>query len=333
MKLLSVLSVLLFAGHSFSYPIVADSEKIQFGEILTLYPDHRDPNKVYFFPNSSILAKDTSGLPMFGLTTWGLDDGDLQEAGAWMTFTARLASDPLQQIALERYLKDNPGKSLAVIPVKQSTLGLETNNEGSSPFGTLFSEMSISDLAGHAEDEIGFMSTLTGVGAKVFKEAVKKPDAFKLTYCYSFDGAGPDMDAKITVKWKRVYDHYRASFSYGGWFRKVRITKEVEKLRQSGDVKWEINGGNADDQTYVKQVAEAIVSRLFTPVLQYVPAGQTKESRKWSFLSFGFSSTHRSELKTETWEMSRRELVERERCIPVNVKDVKPHYNQLVTDL
>lgn len=331
-KILGLVSV-LFSANLMAYPIVADSEAIRYGEILTLYPDHKDPNKVYFFPNSSMIARDSSNMPMFGLTTWGLNQVpfDPEQAGAWMTMTARLTSDPLQQKALESFLKDHPQKRLAVIPVKESTLGINSSKEG-SPFGALIDEYSLSPYSGHAEDEIGFMGTLTGIGAKVFKEAVKKPDSFKINYCYSFDGAGPDMDAFIRVKWKRVYDHYRSTFSAGGWFRRVKITREVEKLRQKGDVYWEVNGGTADDNFYVKQIAEKIVERLFKPELQYVPASQTAP-KGWSFMRFGHSSTHRSEHKEETWRMSRRELVERQRCLPVNVRDVKDHYNDLVSDV
>ena len=324
---------LTLSSQSFAYPIVSDSEAIRYGDVLTLYLDHREANKVYFAPNSSMLAKDNSDMPMFGLTTWGLNEVPFrpENAGAWVTFTARLTSDPLQAAALARYLEDNPNKRVAIIPVKESTLGLESNKPG-APFSKLFDEMSISRIGGHLEDEIGFMSTLTGIGAKVFKEAVKKPDSLKIQYCYTFDGAGPDMDAKITVNWQRVYDHYRSSFTVGRWWRKATITREVEKLRQSGHVKWEINGGTADDQEYVKEVAEQIVKRLFVPILQYVPAGQTKEARGWSFMSFNHSSTHRSEHKEEVWEMSRRQLVERERCLPVNVRDVKNYYTDLVSD-
>ncbi len=320
---------------AFAYPIVADSESIRMGDILTLYPDHQDPSKVYFFPNSSVIATDQSNMPMFGLTTWGLDQVPFkaEDAGAWMTFTARLTSDPLQKRALESYLKDNPSKRLAVIPVKESTVGLSSSTNSKQVFSKLIEEMSLSPYAGHAEDEVGFSGTLTGLGAKVFREAVKKPDFFKIHYCYSFDGAGPNMDAKITVNWKRVYDHYYASFSYGSWWRKVTVTREVEKLRQKGFVRWEINGGDKDDQEYVKIIAEMIVKRLFKPVLQYVPAGQASKPRGWSFMNFGFTSTHRSEFKEETWIMSRRELVERERCLPVNVRDVKKYYNDLVSNL
>lgn len=173
-----IFTLLTFSSQSFAYPIVADSESIRMGDILTLYPDHHDANKVYFFPNSSMIAKDSSSMPQFGLTTWGLlsTPFDPEKAGAWMTFTARLSNDPLQQKALDNYLKDNPGKRIAVIPVKVSTLGIRTNKSDRSPFSKLIDEMSISDLGGSAADEVGFMGTLTGIGAKVFKSAVKKPN-------------------------------------------------------------------------------------------------------------------------------------------------------------
>jgi hypothetical protein len=333
-KIVLGLCLLNLSQQAFSYPLVAESESIRMGDILTLYPDHRDPNKVYFFPNSSMIAKDSANMPMFSLTTWGLNDVPFnpEVAGAWMTFTSRLNSDPLQQKALNSYLADNPSKRIAVIPVKESTLGLTSTEQNATSFSKLFDEMSFSRLGGHAEDEIGFMATLTGIGARVFKQAILKPDAFKINYCYRFDGAGPDMDAKVVVNWKRVYDHYRATFSSGRWFAKVSITKEVETLRQQGHVHWEINGGSADDQHYVQQIAEKIVERLFKPELQYVPAHAASFNKGWSFARFGFSQTHREELKEETWTMVRRELVERERCLPVNVKDVNKFYNDLVTD-
>lgn len=335
MNLIVFFITLLFTTTIWAYPIVSESEKIKVGDILTLYPDHKDTNKVYFFPNSSMIARDSSNLPMFSLTTWGLLEIPYRpdQAGAWLTFTARLTSDPLQKKALESYLKDFPTKRLAVIPVKDTVVGIKSSEGKVAPFEKLIEQMSLSDFAGHAEDEIGFMGTLTGIGAKVFKEAVKKPDMFKIFYCYSFDGAGPDMDALIKVDFKRVYSYFRTSVSFSkGWFSKVHITKEVEKLKQQGAVSWEINGGNANDEEYIKLITNSIVKRLFVPELQ-VGAGNPGDSKRdWPFISFNLHHKSVEELKNETWTISRRQIVERDRCVPINVRDVSEHFSLLVSD-
>lgn len=57
-------------GHAFqsqALPLLSENAAKRVSEILTLYPDSQDPKKFYYFPNSSVLAQDAGGRPLFSL--------------------------------------------------------------------------------------------------------------------------------------------------------------------------------------------------------------------------------------------------------------------------
>lgn len=326
MKVLILLSLLTFGtSKAFALPLLAESAALNVSSNLTLYPDHEDKNKFYFFPNSSRISSNDQGLPMFSFTHWGLKSGPLKDAGAYMVFTNRLDSDRSQKEAIEAFLDANPAAGVAVLPVQSSMVGIQSESE-TTPLSRLFSELNFARVGGRAEDEIGVTSILTGLGAKVLLKAVETPNFFTFNYCYKVVGLGPSFDAKIHVKWDKVYDHFRASVSTGRWWWKANITHEVEKLRQSNLVSWEINGGDATDEEYVKMITAEIVKRLFVNELQYVPAGQTSRDSGWGFLRLNFAHTRREEHKEETWLLKKRLNIHNEHCTAVSLRGVNNHY-------
>lgn len=325
--LLGVVSV-----NSQALPLLSESAALNVANHLTLYPDHRDPHKFYFFPNSSEVVFDNAGLPLFSFTYWGLDQKE-RDAGAYMVFTSKLKVDQQQQKALEAFLKKNPKSGVAVLPVKKSLITLQSTT-GQPPLKTLFEEFNFAPHAGRAEDEAAVSAVLTKVGARVFRATLTKSPgaAAAVQYCYKVEGLGPDLDARITVKMDRVYDYFKGNVSTKGflWF-KASITREVEKLRQKNYVKWEVNGGNASDEEYVKKVTEQVIKRMFKPELRANPIAMP-EGSNWGFSWFRFraGSVHREELKEEVWDIKRRDLVEREYCMPFVLRDLERFKDRIV---
>src|SRR5690606_1598715 len=73
MKLLSMVAFGFFTLNAFALPILTESMNGS-GSLGTLYPDHENPNKVYFMPNRGGLQKGRSGVPEFGLSYWGIKE-------------------------------------------------------------------------------------------------------------------------------------------------------------------------------------------------------------------------------------------------------------------
>ncbi|MEK2646774.1 hypothetical protein [Bdellovibrio sp. BCCA] len=297
--------------------------------ILTLYRDHANLNKVYFFPNSTRFSADNSGVPLFNFVYWGLENP--ASGGAYMTMTTHLASDTDQKAALDTYMKEHPEVEVAVLPIKSSTIGLQTTAAGAQPLSDLFKEFNFAQHGGRAEDEIGVNSVLTSVGAKAFKALLTKSAGsalLKMDYCYKVQGFGPNMDASIRVNMKRVYEYFQASHSGGwGWFS-WSIQSVVEKLHAERAIEITMNGGDAKEWEYLQKISETITARMFVPELAATPVTATAPSNR--LFHFGGGSVRKEELQTETWNWKRTDLEERDFCTAVVIKDLDKYRDRLV---
>lgn len=299
--------------------------------ILTLYKDHLDPKKVYFFPNSTRFSVDKQGIPLFNFVYWGLKDhSNFDQAGAYLTLSTHLAPDSDQQKALDSYIANHPEAEVAVLPIKKSMIGLQTTNPGEMPLKILFTEFNFAKVGGRAEDEIGINAVMTPVGAKAFKALLQKDVAgqkIKFDYCYTTQGYGPNMDATVTVNMRRVYDYFEGSHSGGwGWFS-WSIKSVVEKLQDERAILIKMNGGDAKQWEVLNVVASDITQRLFKPELSATPVTPASTNR---LFNFGVGSVKKEELKEEVWTYIRRDLEEREVCTAVSVKDLAPYLDKLV---
>lgn len=306
--------------------------------VLTLYKDHQNPNKVYFFPNSTEFLKSTRGFPLFNFVYWGLNkgSGSGQVVGAYMTMSSRLSMDKDQKLALQNYIASNPHMEVAVLPIKSSVIGLSTTAQGGPPLKNLFTEFNFSKVGGRAEDEIGINAVLTETGARAFRALLlsrSEGSLIKFDYCYKIEGYGPNMDASVSVDMKRVYDIFQAKASFGGWFWNARSIRMVtETLRDNRDVRITMNGGDATEMEVLTKISEVITARLFTPELANSPnRSAVPQASSNAFFTFNASSLNQSELKNETWHFVRRDLVEREFCTAISIKDLQPYLSELVT--
>jgi hypothetical protein len=306
---------------------------IQYGNV-TLYRDHQDSNKVYFFPNSTKFSRDQNGIPLFNFTYWGLGGNNPAEQGAYFTMTSRPDSDKDQREGIEKFMADNPNMKVAVLPIKSSTIGLQTTRKDSPPLAKLFEEFNFAKAGGRAEDEIGINAVMTGIGAKAFKALLLNSPGgsyLKFDYCYVIQGLGPNMDAKIDVKMDRVYEAFAGEHSGGyGWFS-WNIKAMVEKLNEHHDIHIEMNGGDAKEWEYLQAISEAITQRLFKPELSVGGnvVGEADSNRPFRFTG-GYKK--QSEYHSENWTWVRRDLVEREFCTDVTLKDLAPYLKQLVVN-
>lgn len=329
---LAVTLCLLASLNSEAIPLVGETAgSIKYG-MLTLYKDHQDPNKVYFFPDSTRFAVDENKVPMFNMVVWGMKDPSA-EKGGYFSMTTNLASSAQQKKDLEAYIAANPGKEVAVIPIMSSSIGLTTTKKGAPPLGILFDEFNFAKVGGRPEDDIGINAVLTKTGAPAFLALFKNLEGgspLKMDYCYKFQGLGPNMDAKIYVKMRRVYDYFEANSSGGYWWFSYNIRKVVETLHKNGEIRIEMNGGDAKEWEYINEIAREITVRLFKPEL----SADTNIGNANSNFPFRFNvgSITKIEQAEETWTWTRRDLVEREFCTAINIKDLGPYRSKLITE-
>lgn len=330
-SVLLLTATIMLSGSVEAIPLFGEAAGTIKEGLLTLYKDSTDPKKVYFFPNSTKFSVDNENIPLFNYVYWGLNNGVSDNAGAYMTLSTHLASDPSQQAALDNYITNNPDMEVAVLPIKSSMVGLQTTVKDEQPLKALFKEFNFSKVGGRAEDEIGVNAVLTPVGAMAFKALLTKGMAgskLKFDYCYKIQGLGPSMDATVAVDMKRVYEYFEFDHSGGwGWFS-WSIKTVVEKLKDDRLIKITMNGGDAKEWEVLNAVAATITERLFKPELAASPVSPASTN---NLFRFGGGYVKKEELKNETWHWVRRDLEEREFCTAVVIKDLTGHLDKLVT--
>jgi hypothetical protein len=219
---------------------------------------------------------------------------------------------------------------VAVLPIKSSTVGLQTTAGGAPPLADFFKEFDFPKVGGRAEDEIGVNAVLTARGAQVFYALLKKTDGgdkLKFDYCYVIQGFGPHMNATVSVDLRRVYDDFAAHASGHGLWHALDIRGAVETLKDEKAIQVTMNGGDAKEEEVLDQVANTIAARLFTPELSLTPLPAASQNR---LFNLDASAVHKEELKTETWNWVRHDLEDREFCTAVDFRDLNGFGDKLV---
>lgn len=302
-------------------PLLSENAAKRVSELLTLYPDSQDPRKFYYFPNSSTLAQDRAGRPLFSLAYYGLDNASPDDGGGLLNAVFRLDVNAPMRTAVREFLEQNPDAGLAVIPVKASTVSSGQLN--------MYRNLVLPPHGGRAEDEMGMSIELTEIGAQIFRAKAKSGTGPQLNYCYKVEGLGPNMDAHLVIEWQQLYEYFRASASAGALWWRTTITREVEKLYNTQHIFVTINGGDAQKQDYVYKIVDQMIAKLFEPKLDYNRSA-TNVVFASTPLQFAFNSVKKEELHRFEGRIVLRDLVEREFCVDLSVKDVAPYYNELV---
>lgn len=309
----------LLSANAFALPILTESMNGS-GSLGTLYPDHSDPNKVYFMPNRGGLQKDAAGVPEFGMSYWGISTPN-EKPGGFFAGVFNLSTGSELQKAIDAQLAK--GKSVAVMPVQSSYIHF-ADKDGNRIMEMLFEDVDLPPFSGRAEDSFGLQATLTKVGAMALASQLRSGAVgLKMGYCYEVTGLSPVFNAKITLNYHKVYEHFLAQVSYGRWWYKVNIRTEIEKLVENKSIKIEINGGTAQDKDYVMGLVDRMVLKFFEPVLE--------NRRNSAGGRIGISYTKIMEDRTQTFEMTQRELINREYCVDMSLGQLK-EFPYLIVD-
>jgi hypothetical protein len=311
MKKLSVLALLLLSLNSMALPILTESVNGQ-GLLATIYPDHEDANKVYFLPNRGSLQVDSRGVPEFGMSYWGISK-ESPDAGGYFVGIFNLSMGGDLKKAVETHLAQ--GKQVAVIPVQSSHVHFKEKN-GVRIMQDLFKEVDLPAFAGRVDDSFSLSASLTKNGARMLAAQIRSGAVgTDLNYCYSITGLSPVFDAKITLNYHKIYTHFLAQASFGRWWYRVNIRTEIEKLIENSSIKIVINGGDAKKYDYIMALVDRMSEKFFVPELE--------NRRNAATGRIGISYTQIVEDREQTFQLTQREIIQRDFCLGMGLGQLK----------
>ncbi len=301
----------LFSLSAFSLPILTESSDGH-GLLATIYPDHENPKKFYFFPNTGSLEKDESGYPKFGMSYWIPDANETIGGYFSGIFRLGVSHDLSQSIELHK----KSGHFVAVMPVQESHLYFMENREGQRIMTDLYKEISVPPFSGRAEDSIGISASLTRSGSRMLSSILRNGgNGADLNYCYEIKGVSPIFDAKIRLNYHKVFTHFIAKADGGILWWKWSIRSEMQKLVESGDIQIEVNGGNANQYDYIMALADRMILKFMTPILD------NRQGSTSGRFSLNYNST--TEDRETSFELKQREIISREYCVALGIGELK----------
>jgi hypothetical protein len=310
-KIMGLIVLLHFSATIHALPILSESSDGT-GLLATIYPDHENSSKFYFFPNTGALERDSSGVPRFGMSYWRALDGN--KTAGYFSGIFRLGLDSNLKDAINNY--KNEGKQISVIPVQESHIYFMEDREGNRLLTDLYNEISMPPFSGRAEDSIGISASLTTSGAMMLASILKNGgNGADLKYCYEIKGVSPLFDAKIQLNYHKVYEHFLAQAKGGRWWWKWSIRHEVEKLIESGEIKIEVNGGDANQYDYIMAISDRMIEKFMNPILD--------NRRSTTSGRFGISMTQIIEDRELKFNLKQREIISREYCVSLGLGELK----------
>ncbi len=307
-----LLALSLMTLNAYALPILSESEDGT-GLLATIYPDHSDSNKFYFFPNTGSLEKGSNGEPRFGMSYWTAATPDATAGYFSGIFRLGLSGD-LQQ-SVQNHVK--AGKKMAVLPVQESHIFfMEDKDSGERVMTDLYKEVSLPPWSGHAGDSIGISGSLTPMGAKAISGILSSGgNAADLSYCYKITGLSPVFNATIDLDYYKLYKHFVARASGGKWWWKWSVRKEVQKLVETGDIVITINGGTANQYDYIMTLVDRFVERWMKPQLDNRQANTSGK--------FSIAEARTEEIHKFSFNLTQRERIDRDFCVALGMGELK----------
>lgn len=305
------------------------------GQTLEVVTDSDDANAFYFFPQSIELARDQNGDIRFGLQHWGISARDDQGSGGNLTFTVVPTwNKDLVAKALEQLKAENPNASLAVIPIVKSyfdiimTSSFATDATYVKPpilfddytikysstmkdLGVTLDGVDLNDptkyvlesvSGGTGVGEQAFTARLTQLGGRLSAETpatdIGDADFFGVRFRYMVKGVTPRFKAKLSVNWKKTFEHFHARAGGGGWFWKSSHVVDIQDMKQTGSITLEVLSGAVDDknETLIDTIFDTLVNAringtgMFQPQLRPAAVGGGGDNPIGSIFGWSFNS-------------------------------------------
>ncbi len=303
---------------SIARPILSQGKGIKINKLLTLYPDHQNKNLFYFYADSSEISLDKHGYPKFSLV--------YDSEGGFVHGAFKLSISEEMKLAIKDFRVNYPNATLTHMPILENSLEAGVSVEGSN----LFANFKHADKGAPIGGETGFSGELTSRGAKLFSESLRGSNPFSLNQCITVSGLSDHLDAHISIDWRESYKELQASFKGKIWIIGLDLKGVVKKLIKKGIVKITRNGGDENDQAYIRKMAEMLIKEFLTPVTELIN-GSSKSKGK-SFLGMKFKMKYESykSVADIDFYLSERVNLEKKHCLLLGMESIQENYDTLV---
>jgi len=178
-----ILALSLISCHVFALPVFNQNMAAE-GTLVTIWPDHIDPNHFYFAPNLMKLSMTERGIVKFNLTKYFSNCRfRLCNVKALLNafFIAGYKQDELK-IAQDGILKRFPKAIFSPIPYISSRV------EFGNTLDPFIDQEDCSPIAGQASDEVPCSLTLNGRGIKTLIPRLNEGKVFPFKFYYKISG-------------------------------------------------------------------------------------------------------------------------------------------------
>ncbi len=133
--------------------------------VLTIYPDHKDPNRYYIAPNIAMISRNSQGVPVFSY--FDTRKSFFKPVGIMqMTLVPTFTLEALE-VAKSRIIAKNPHAVFNSVPFIKSELAL------TGTLKSLFSDNLCNHIAGLIDQEQSCILELTSNGRYLFAKAIR----------------------------------------------------------------------------------------------------------------------------------------------------------------
>ena len=313
------------------------------GESITVFFDHANPGRFYYFPDCPQLRCDAGGRPELSLLKYRLDPELHSALGAGLlSLTVDLGVEQERldrirrriarqfslnsQIALSPVSADTGTCELILIDQKTTTgdASSSPNRDGASSFGMVERILGSASPSLYGENACTFEAVLSPEGVGLIEGALLGGGLpVGVVYALQVTGLRPALRAQITARWKDIYNYYDNRLHGGKLLLAVDIGSTIEDLVHSEAIQIKIDElvpESERETTYQRaldQVQSYVLNQFFKPTLGQAPPppddsdgplqtiGKTLKDIAGLFsITYSLRDVKRDELKTFAYELS-----------------------------
>jgi hypothetical protein len=295
---------------------------------VTVFPDHADPARFHFLPDSPSLRLKADGTPELSLLKYALDPMLRQALGGGLLsltvdlsvpdeIQQQLQKKLAQQFSLSQAARLSPvlvedGTVDVVVIDRPSDGGLVEKMLGAGA-PSLYGDEACTVMAVLAPDGVGLVETALRAGGL----------PIGVVYRLTVLALRPALRARITARWQDIYHYYDNRLHGGKLLLAVDVGATIEDLVHSEAVTIAVDQLVPPDQqnpTYqnaIDQVQRYVLDQFFKPTLgqQPPPADSStgalatignaiKDFAGFFSLTYSLVDVNRDELKTMTYDLA-----------------------------
>lgn len=290
MKCMSALALGLLTLNAMALPVLREPIS---GESINILKDHQDPNQLHFMPDEAPMQLMGNEKPFFTIFDYGGNSLYGIQAGFETNNSSNLESK-INQLLTE-------GKKVSMV----ATMSSYVVQDDSNGIFQMYDVQAPSAMLGtpFTLDTVIFRKGLRSLVTQL-KLTNQKVNFGK--YCYSVSGVTPVMNGTVKINYSKVMQELKAKFNDRPLTRK-EIKDGVETLIKSATILLEINGGDATLGDYAYAISEKLITYYFMPT----------SDKRFTILN------SRVEFKNISEKIQRRDLVEKEYCLDLDVSELR----------